>query len=253
MSRRKGLRTISVTDHDAVDGVAEAIVAVEDGGLEIIPGVEISAHTGATEVHILGYFVDCACQEFVRALARFRQSRLERAREMVARLRAQGVFLSWERVFELAGEGAVGRPHIARVMQEARYVGTVQEAFERYLGRQQPAYVPRLKMMPEQAMHLIREAGGLPVLAHPRGVEFAIPDLVAGGLVGLEAHYMGYSSQKVAHLRDVAGHHDLVCTGGSDFHGLAILPENRLGGVYVPQECLAALRERRRLLYPRVD
>lgn len=248
LCRKKGLCVISITDHDTVDGVAEAIAAAEGTGLQVIPGVEISTHAGDVEIHMLGYFVDQASQEFVRVLARFRESRLERAYKMLTKLRSLGVFLSGDRVLELAGAGVVGRPHIARVLQEARYVDSVQEAFDRYLGRGQLAYVPRPKMTPVQAMHLIRQARGLPVLAHPYGVMSLVPNLAAEGLVGLEAYYGTYGPEAIACLRQLAQEHDLMCTGGSDFHGLAVCPENHLGQPRVPRECVEALWERKRSL-----
>ncbi len=248
MAHAKGLRVISISDHDTVDGIAEAQQAALGTGVEVIPGVEVSTDVDVLEIHILGYFVDYADEEFVSELARFRASRLERARTMLSKLRDLGVPVSWERVKEIAGDGVVGRPHVARAMLEAGHVGSSQEAFDLYLGRGKPAYVPRLKMTPAGAMHLIRKAGGLPVLAHPWGVTAILSDLVREGLVGLEAYYTGYSAEMSDHLCRLARQYDLVCTGGSDFHGLDLLPDNRLGQVYVPDECVEALRERKRLL-----
>jgi len=245
MARREGLCTISITDHDTVGGVAQAIEAAGDH-LEVVPGVEISTYAGGIEMHILGYFLDFKNKDLVEALARFRQSRLERAKKMLAKLRALGIIVSWEQVLEMARGETVGRPHIARALQEADRVQTTQEAFDRFLDKGRPAYVPRHRMTSAQALHLLRNAGGLPVLAHPWHVTSTIPHLAAEGLVGLETYYPGYNPLMVAHLCGLAKKHHLICTGGSDFHGLALLPERRLGQVYVPPECVSALKDKTR-------
>lgn len=248
MACAAGLRVVSICDHDTVDGLAEAFRAAEGTDLELIPGVEVSADADGLEVHILGYFVDQGNSELRTALARFRESRLQRAREMLARLEALGVPLSWDRVQELAREGTLGRVHIAEAMREARYVASSREAFERYVGHGRPAYVRRLRVSAVEAMRLIYGAGGLPVLAHPWDLLPIVPGLPAEGLAGLEVYYTGYSRAMTARLCVLAREHDLVCTGGSDFHGLALLPDNPLGGVRVPAGCVEALRRRWRLL-----
>lgn len=249
MSRAAGLRAIAITDHDTVDGLAEAVVAAAGTGLEVIPGVELSTEVADAEIHILGYFVNYTDPEFMARLAAFRDSRLMRARMILARLDALGISLSWEQVRELAGDGALGRPHIARAMKAARYVGSTQEAFDRYLGRGKPAYVSRFRATPAEAIHIIHQAEGLPVLAHPWEAASSLPGLIAEGLIGLEAYYANYSPEVTALLCKQAERYGLLCTGGSDFHGLALLPENRLGIASVPTECLNTLRERKHLLW----
>jgi hypothetical protein len=248
MAQREGLRAIAISDHDAVDGIAEAIAAAQGSALEVIPGLEISTDADDLEVHVLGYYIDYTSTELATELAEFREARVARAKKMLEKLAALGVQLSWARVREIAGDGAVGRPHIALALQEAHYVGSSQEAFDRYLGRGRPAYVSRLKKTPLEAIQLIRKAGGLAVLAHPWGLDALVGGLARQGLVGLEAYYNGYSTEAVGHLCWLARQHHLLCTGGSDFHGLALLPENRLGQVHVPESCLHALHERQRLL-----
>lgn len=244
MALQQGLRAIALTDHDSVDGVSEALGAAAGTPLRVIPGVEISTDADG-EVHVLGYWVDSGDESLRGALARFRLGRLERAARILEKLRALRISLSWENLAELAGDGAVGRPHIARAMQDAGYVGSAQEAFERYLGHGRPAYVPRLKLAPPEAMQLILGAGGLPVLAHPYGVTHLLGELTQAGLVGLEAYYGAYSGELVAALSQLAHEHSLVCTGGSDFHGLALLPDNRLGQGELPSACFEALLARR--------
>jgi 3',5'-nucleoside bisphosphate phosphatase len=237
----KGLAVLSITDHDTVEGVPEALMAAEGTSLHIVPGVEISTDMKGCELHILGYLVDPHHDGLLRTLAQFRQQRLDRALNIVSKLEDLGLPLSWKRVLALAGPGVVGRPHIARALQEAGHVHSLREAFDAYLGREGPAYVPRRKMTPAQAIGLIHQAGGVPVLAHPWGVLSALPDLVRSGLRGLEVYYPGYSPEVTAELQRLAREHHLACTGGSDFHRPDDAPENQLGHVVVPRSCLDEL------------
>ena len=242
MARGQGLRAIAICDHDTVSGVQEAASAARGTDLEVLSGVEISVDADGWEVHILGYLVDPTCPELVEALARSRESRRERAQHVLARLRALGVSLSWDRVQELARKGAIGRPHIALAMEEAHYVATIQEAFDRYLGRGRPAYVSREKMTTRRAIELIGRAGGIPVLAHPWVNSNLLPELASLGLLGLEVYYFGYTRNMVDHLVGLAQREGLVCTGGSDYHGPDVWPDNHLGGVPVPWTCVQELR-----------
>ncbi len=247
LARECGLGAIAITDHDSVEGIAEAELAAAEGEppLRILPGVEVSAELDDADVHVLGYLVDYHSEELRAALKRFRSARLERAQEMLARLQELGISLSWERILALADGGAVGRPHVARALVEAGYVFSVAEAFARYLARGQPAYVPRYKVNPPEAVRLIRRAGGVPVLAHPWELQGLVPSLAAAGLEGLEVYYTGYTRQMVWMLRRLAHTHGLICTGGSDFHGHLLKTENPLGGVAVPSGCLRTLMRRK--------
>jgi len=241
MALSEGLRTIAITDHDTVSGIPKALEAAQDTPMEVIPGVEISTKVGDVEAHLLGYLIDYASGPLVDTLSRFQSLRLERAKEMLHKLRAKGLNLSWERLLDLAGGKSVGRPHIARAMEDAHYVNSFREAFDHYLAEGKPAYVPRAKMTPYEAIELVSEAGGVPVLAHPWHERALVPSLVDAGLVGLEVYYPQYTPSMVAQLKDLAERHQLICTGGSDFHGLSIAPQNRLGGVHVPEACVEAL------------
>ncbi|MFO7918875.1 MAG: PHP domain-containing protein [Anaerolineae bacterium] len=247
MACAEGLRTIAITDHDTISSVSEALDAARDAPLEVIPGVEISMRTGDVEPHLLGYYVDYTCDAFVDTLARFQSLRLERAKAIVLRLRHRGIDLSWERVLDLAGGKSVGRPHIARAMEDAGHVDSFREAFDAYLAEGKPAYVPRIKMTPVEAIELVDEAGGVPVLAHPWHERSLVPSLVEAGLVGLEVYYPQYTPSMTARLKRLARRHRLICTGGSDFHGLSIAPQSRLGGVHVPEACVQALKRERAL------
>jgi predicted metal-dependent phosphoesterase TrpH len=162
-----GLKIIALTDHDSVNGVLEALEAAKASpDITFIPGVEISTDLADGEAHILGYFIDYTSPEFMKTLEKFRDSRFNRGKKMVDKLATLGFFLDWKRVQEIAGDGAIGRPHVARAMLEKGYINKFEDAF-RFIGHDGPAYVPRDKMTPEEAADLIIRAGGLPVLAHP--------------------------------------------------------------------------------------
>jgi len=247
-----GLAVISITDHDSVDGIAPALkVAENHPPLRVIPGVECSTDVPRGEVHVLGYFIDYTNPELVIKLAAFRNSRKVRAQKMIDKLAAMGVSIEWNRVEDIAGAGSVGRPHIAQAMLEKGYVPSLKEAFNRYIGREAPAYVEREKMTPEEVVQLITRVGGLAVLAHPADVddlEHLIPRLQRVGLVGMEVYYNNYPLRTTQYLASLAHKHALVATGGSDFHGMDNATETPIGGVAIPREGverLFALNERR--------
>lgn len=245
-AHKLGLTAISLTDHDTVDGVAEAIQAGRDLGVEVIPGVELSAEEGRAEVHILGYFMDINQEGFLGALNEFRQERIRRAEQMVDRLRALGYDVSMERVREIAGDGSIGRPHVARALLEKGYVNSIQDAFQRLIGRGGPAYAERYKMNPEQAIHLIHSAGGIAVLAHPVlvGNDEIVERLCRSGLLaGLEASHVEHTGKAYKRYQQMAERHGLVATAGSDCHGPRGKTGILMGRCTVPYECLIALRQ----------
>jgi len=246
-----GLAVISITDHDSVEGIAPALKAAENHPpLRVIPGVECSTDVPRGEVHVLGYFIDYSNPELVIKLAAFRNSRKVRAQKMIDKLAAMGINIEWNRVEDIAGAGSVGRPHIAQAMLEKGYVPSLKEAFNRYIGREAPAYVEREKMTPEEVVQLITRVGGLAVLAHPADVddlEHLIPRLQRVGLVGIEVYYNNYPLRTTQYLASLAHKHALVATGGSDFHGMDSATETPIGGVAIPREGverLFALNER---------
>ena len=164
----RGLKQVSITDHDSTEGLAEAFQAAEQfPGLRLIPGIELSTDVPGDEIHMLGYFIKYEDEEFQGTLRRFRQGRVGRAREIVEKLAALGIKLEWERVQEIAGEGAVGRPHIALAMVEKGYCKEPKDAFPKYLGRNGLAYAERAKMTPTEAVQMLHKVGGVSVLAHP--------------------------------------------------------------------------------------
>lgn len=255
LASRRGVRMLALTDHDITDGIPEAQAeAQKQAGFHLVPGVELSTDVPGNEVHVLGYFLDWRDPEFQATLARFRASRLDRGRRMVEELGELGIHISWERVQAIAGPGAVGRPHIAQAMVEGGHVASIQEAFERYLGRNAPAYVERDRLSPTQAVELIVGVHGLPVLAHPRDLErldALLQDLKAAGLVGMEVYYQDYDQASIDRLLATARGHGLLPLGGSDYHALGGEHEREPGDIPLPQEAvdefLALARERGRL------
>jgi len=240
-----GLKVISLTDHDSVDGIFPANAAAETyPDLILIPGVEISTDTSDGEVHILGYFIDYNSNTLKAALERFRNSRIGRAKGMIARLADLGITIDWERVLELAGEGSIGRPHIARAMQEKGYISSFEEAFDKYIGYGKPAYVERDKMTPSEAVELVLKSEGLPVLAHPfttGNAEKTAGELKQAGLAGIEAYYKDNTPEQTAMMLEMAERYGLLATGGSDFHGIEHGNDAMLGSVDVPLEAAERL------------
>jgi len=249
-----GLTVIAIADHDAVSGITPALEAAKAfPWLKIIPCVEISTDVPSGEVHVLGYFIEYTSQDLETALAKFRDSRRGRAQGMVARLADLGIHIEWQRVQEIAGSGSIARPHIAQAMLEKGYITSIREAFDKYIARDGPAYVERAKMTPVEAVELIVQTNGLPVMAHPLTVadpEAMIIELKAAGLVGIEAYYNGYTADEIGRRGSLADKHNLIATGGSDYDGLDDSSETMLGGASVPMESaerLIALAEQRAL------
>ncbi|HEX7786325.1 MAG TPA: PHP domain-containing protein [Methylomirabilota bacterium] len=241
---RRGVRVLAVTDHDSTDGLAEAIEAARaHPPLHIVPGIEINCDVEGAEIHVLGYGMDYEApwfQDFCRAQREERRARVYRTAE---RLAALGMPIDVERVFALVQEGSAGRPHIARVMVERGHVKTVREAFDRYLATGKPAHVPRRKLGPEDAVRLLRRAGGAPVFAHPGLAERdeLIPSMVEAGLMGIECYYSEHSPAQRGGYLDLCRQYDLVATGGSDFHGPQVRAA-RLGHPTVPMAAWKALQ-----------
>ena len=240
-----GLQVMALTDHDSIEGIVPALSAARAfPDLKLIPGVEISTDMPEGQAHVLGYFIDFHDRNLKSALEMFRNSREGRARGMVDKLRGLGIDIEWERVQEIASEGSVGRPHIAQALLEKEYISSFNEAFNKYIGQDGPAYVERDKMTPVEAVQLIKLGKGLPVLAHPltvNGPETMIPGLKEAGLIGIEAYYKDYTPDQIDALVRLAEKHDLVVTGGTDYHGIDDRNEVMLGGVDVPMESVDKL------------
>ncbi len=241
-----GLRILALTDHDSTEGLAKAKEAAERLHMDLIPGIELNSDVGEREIHVLGYFLEYQRPEFQAMLKVLRDARVRRGERMVELLNEQGIHIRWERVRELA-QGSVGRPHVAKALMEAGYVSSIGEAFDKYIGKHSSAYVPRYKLTPEDAVHLINSANGLAAMAHPitlPGLDELrgwLPGLRAAGMVGLETYYGQYTEQEVEELHALADEYGLIPTGGTDYHGPGIHP-TPLGGRYVPAESVERLR-----------
>ncbi len=248
----QGLKQVAISDHDTTEGLAEAFEAAREfPDLRIIPAIEISTDIPGDEVHMLGYFLNHEDPELQSLLGRFRDGRLERGKAMVDKLATLGIHIDWKRVKEIAGDGAVGRPHIALAMVEKGYCKEPKDAFPEYLGRNGLAYVERTKMSPDQAVNLLVRFGAVPVLAHPAylaDMEPAIALLKDAGLMGMEVHYAQYDSETVNRLAQLAEEYDLIPCGGSDYHGLGNTGELLPGTLGPPLETVERLEDAARRL-----
>jgi len=229
MVAEAGLDGFALTDHDTGEGVARALEAGAERGIEVIPGTEFSAEVDGRSVHVLGYWVDFAHAGLARELARLRDERDDRARAIVDRFNALGVEVRYERVAELADGAPIGRPHIAAAVVETGACRDERQVFDEYLSDDGPAYVPKHAVHPVRAVELLRAAGGRVVLAHPglfgsrdgtEGVPIGlIADMRDAGMLGIEADHPDHAAAEQEHWRAVAGRLGLVITGGSDHHG----------------------------------
>jgi predicted metal-dependent phosphoesterase TrpH len=224
-AQQQGVTVMALTDHDNTDGVAEAQLTGDQVGVRVVPGIELSTDVPGASIHVLGLFLDYQQPRFQETVRRFRQARLTRAQQMVDRLAELGAPISLQRVFEIAGEGSVGRPHVAMALVEAGHVQSIDEAFERFIGRNGPAYFEGFRLEPAEAVQLIHSAGGFASWAHPNELEGKdwrayLPLLLEAGVDGLEAYYSKeYEPSVPAGLLEACAVHDLVPTVGSDFHG----------------------------------
>ena len=248
----KGLKVVSISDHDTTEGLAEVYEAAKQfPDMRVIPGIELSTDIPGDEIHMLGYFIQYADPDFQTILRGFRAGRLERGRLMVEKLATLGLVVEWERVREIAGDGSVGRPHIALALVEKGYFKEPKEPFFEYLGRNGLAYVEREKMTPAEGVRMLTGVCGVPVLAHPsqlQNLDDNIEELKEAGLMGMEVHYSSYPAETIQYLLDVAIRHDLIPCGGSDFHGLGNTGEPVPGVLGPPMETVERLEEAHRHL-----
>ena len=256
MAERNGVRVLALTDHDSLDGIPAAEERAKRSGIRVVPGVELSVSEARIDVHLLAYGFDPLDRGLVAAIGRYRDSRRERARKMLARLKGLGIKIALEEVEEIAHGGALGRPHVAEALMQGGHIETFQEAFQRYLGHHAPAYVPKQTVALEEAVSVVREAGGVTVLAHPGTLnrDHLIAAWAGRGLDGIEVWHSKHAAADVARYKEIAKRHGLLMTGGSDFHGERT-PDVSIGGVLVPEAALKlmdeTLRARRPLRAPR--
>ncbi len=241
---RLGFAAVAIADHDEVSGIPEALEAGRACGVEIVPAVELSTTVADKEVHILGYHLDWHAPALHDVLTACRDHRDRRMVTMVEKLDELGVPVDLARVQELAGDGAIGRPHLAQALVETGHVQSVDQAFDHYLATGRPAYAEKWKLSPAEACTLIRRVGGVPVLAHPMLLkdDTLIPPLIADGVLGLEAYYSFVPVETTQHYIRMAEAAGLLVTGGSDCHQI---PEKPLmGRVRLPYQRVEALRAR---------
>ena len=251
LAKAAGLSAIAITDHDTVSGYAEAAEAGKALGVEVIPGIEISTKYGRA-VHILGYYIDPDSDKLAPVLEWVVRDRDERNRKMAGLMAADGLPVSYEEMHRRFG-AVIGRPHFAEVLVELGLAKDVRDAFDRYVEKGQKYYLPRNFLSIERSIEIIREAGGIPVLAHPfqykldeAGLRELIEHCMESGLKGIECRYSGYSTEQSKYLSRLAEEYGLIKTGGSDFHG-----ENKkhisigtgTGALEVPYQYLEKLRE----------
>ena len=242
---RMGLAAMALTDHDTVEGCARMAAACEAAGMEFITGTELTAEHNGTEVHILGYFLDTQNRKFLTEIAKFQTVRQNRIREMVSRINELGVPLEVEAVFKLANCKSPGRPHVARALVKEGLISNLDEAFERFLKKNRPAWVPKAKISALEAIELIHQAGGLAVMAHPglNRTDDIIPDLVAAGLDGIECFHTKHSTALSERYLVIADKYHLLVTGGSDCHGFS-KGKPLVGTVKLPYDHVEKLKSR---------
>lgn len=240
-----GLAAIGIVDHDSVNGIEAAFEAGKKCEVEVIPGVELSAYLDDSELHILGYFIDWRDERFRATLQKFIEVRLNRAKQMVEKLRGLGLDISYEDVLVEAGDGVVGRPHVARALTKRGYVESTDRAFELYIDAGGPAYVDKYRLSSAEAIEMIQRVGGVPVLAHPLYVfrEEMLPELLKQGLGGIEVYHTKHDILATRRFEDLARRHNLLVTGGSDSHGFDV----PIGTVRVPYELVEKLKAERKL------
>lgn len=240
-----GLHVLAIADHDTTAGSRAARGAVGRRPLQVVPAIELSTTRAGEELHVLGYFLDLDAPALRAHEERSSRRRRERLREIVDRLAARGVEVAFEEVLRVAGSevDSLGRPHLARALVRAGHVDTVSEAFDRFIGDHAPAFVPTDLLDPVEGVQVILDSGGIPVWAHPPGdmVEGLLPELVAGGLRGLEVYRPYNTPDQVRRLKRLARRHGLLVSGGSDFHD----PDRggALGGFFVTDREVAELLE----------
>jgi predicted metal-dependent phosphoesterase TrpH len=245
----QGVTTMALSDHDSTDGVDDAQQVGASLGVRVIPAIELSTDLPGASIHVLGLFLDHHDPDFQTAVGQFRHARIERAEQMVRALEELGVPISLQRVFEIAGEGSVGRPHVAQALLEAGYIQTIDEAIERFIGRNGPAYFEGFRLEPADGVRLIHSVGGLASWAHPNELdgrdwrEF-LPAVLAAGIDGLEVYYSKeYPPEVTQQMLEACEEHDLLPTVGSDFHGFGSLMAAP-GSVASPPDLLERLEAR---------
>jgi predicted metal-dependent phosphoesterase TrpH len=239
-----GIKILSLTDHDSVNGIEDASRAGKRLGVTIVPGIELSASLETREIHILGYFVDIANKKLQQALTVFREDRLRRAERMVKKLNGLNAPITMASVQEQAGSASIGRPHVARALVAGGFVDSYYQAFVKYLGDNGPGYEPRALVTPAQQVELIASAGGLSFIAHPGKsmTEKELAALIKAGIDGIEVIHPSHSPDLVKHYKEITNQYYLLQSGGSDYHGGLKGDDDQFGRFMIPAEAVQKMR-----------
>jgi len=241
----RGIKTLSITDHDNVFGIFEATEFAKKYDIEVIPGVEISTDIRDTEVHILGYFVDPKNTDLEHYLNFFREERYKRALRIIKKLNILGLDISIEDVMVFAKNSAMGRPHIAQALLAKGQVKSFFEAFYKYIGNHAPAYERKVHLSPQSAFKIISDAGGLSFIAHPGNMpEILIKELIDAGVDGIEVIHPSHSHEQVRFYRGIVNEYFLLESGGSDYHGGKREDDENLGKYYTTFKVVETMKTR---------
>ncbi len=260
LALQKGLSAFALTDHDTTAGLEEAIGYANGRDIEVIAGIEFSTEYKGRDIHILGLSIDWKLPAFAQHIQAFVDSRIERNRKMCGNLSGAGIDISYEKLLDAFPGAVITRAHYARYLLEHGYVKSLPEAFERYVGDHCPYFVPRQKVTPAQAVELILQAKGLPILAHPtlyhmgkEALQTLVSQLKEAGLVGIEAVYSTYSAGEEREMRQLASRNGLLISGGSDFHGTnkpgLELATGYNGKLVIPYDIWERLKDRKKEMY----
>ncbi|MFM7390173.1 MAG: PHP domain-containing protein [Vampirovibrionales bacterium] len=246
-----GVKTVAVTDHDTTAAYERLVPTAERLGLELIKSIEINTHWGDEDVHILGYYVDSSNDYLQEVMEQHQAARRVQIKQMVEKIASlTNINIHPDEVLAQSHpQGSLGRPHVAKVLFEKRAVKTIGDAFGKYLRSNCSTYVTRPTVTPHEAVEAIYSSGGIPVVAHPglcHGIEKLIPELMAYGLYGLEAYHKGHIPPVVEYFCQIAEKHDLIITGGTDFHGLPPLYAQSHAKLHAPNHLLETLKEAHR-------
>lgn len=242
-TKEAGLSVISITDHDSVNGVYEAITVGKDIGVDVITGLEISTDIDDKEVHLLAYHIDIENEELRKYLAFFRDERFHRAKRMVQKLRNIGISITLDDVLAQAHNSAIGRPHVAYALVDLGIISNYYEAFDKYIGDNGPAYERKIHVSLQSALKLISDAGGLSIIAHPGFMkESILINLIKAGVDGIEVIHPSHNENQIRFYRGIVNQYCLLATGGSDFHGGKKTDEENLGKYYVSHNNLEAMK-----------
>jgi 3',5'-nucleoside bisphosphate phosphatase len=243
-AHHEGLSAIAITDHDCVDAIPFCMDIAKDYNLEIIPGIELTVEINDCEVHMLGYYIDWQARWFREKLGIIQNSRIERIHKMIALLKKHGIDVDPAEVFKIAGKGSVGRLHLAFAMLKTQKIRSLQEAFSKYIGFLKSCYVGHTKFSPKEALGIILDAGGVPVVAHPNimGNDRLFPEFLKYGLRGIEVYHTDHDERAERKYLKIAEENNLLITGGSDCHGMG---KGRvlLGSVKVKYSLVEALKK----------